>query len=307
MRALRYHGYQLPSNIEDVAVPDIEPGQVLIRVAAAALNPLDVKLHSGEMQWYFNLTMPYTMGSDLSGTVTQVGSTVSKFKSGDRVIGRRLPMQGGAIAEYAAVDEGFCALLPEDMSFVEGAAIPTAAGTAWHALFDVTDLKEGQSILIHAGAGGVGSFAVQFAKMANAHVSATASGDGVEIVKKLGADIVIDYKKQNFDDVVSNVDVILDTIGFETLEKSYALVKCGGIVASIVMQPDEEKARQYEIRVARVYYSLEKDNLSNLVGYIHKNKISVLIDSVYKIESFNKALARQTSGRARGKVVLELA
>jgi NADPH:quinone reductase-like Zn-dependent oxidoreductase len=307
MRALRYHRYNGDLAIEEL--PDPAPGtdEVLVRIAAAALNPLDLKLHSGRMQWYFELQLPYAMGTDLAGIVASVGAGVVDFRPGDRVVCRRPPLLGGAVAELALLPQGDCAALPPAMSMLEGAAIPTAAGTARASVIEVAKLKAGQSILIHAGAGGVGSFAVQFAKLAGAHVIATASGDGVELVRSLGADEVIDYRAHDFVRAVSDVDVVLDTIGLATQERSFDVLKPGGHLVSLVSAPDSDKARTKGVAASRVYYQLRPGQLRALVDEVAAKQVKVLIDSTVPFEQFPKALDRLGSGRARGKVVLELA
>lgn len=307
MRALRYHRYNGDLAIEEVADPAPGADEVLVRVAAAALNPLDLKLHSGRMQWYFELQLPYTVGSDFAGIVASVGSGVVDFRPGDRVVCRRPPLLGGAVAELALVPQADCAALPPAMSMVEGAAIPTAAGTARASVVEVAKLKAGQSILIHAGAGGVGSFAVQFAKLAGAHVIATASGDGVELVRSLGADEVIDYRAHDFARAISDVDVVLDTIGFATQERSFDVLKPGGHLVSIVSAPDRDKARTKGVAVTRVYYHLRPGELKTLVDELAAKRLKILIDSTARFEQFAGALERLSSGRARGKVVLEFA
>lgn len=306
MRALRYSQYETPLTIEDMPLPDVGVDDVLIRTEAAALNPLDVKLHSGTMQWFFKLELPYIVGSDLAGTVERVGSGVRAFRPGDRVIGRRPPLLGGAFAEYVAVPQADCTLLPAGISVAEGAAIPTACGTAWAAVLDVAKLQAGQSILIHAAAGGVGSIAVQLAKRAGAHVIATASGDGLEIARSLGADRVIDYRREDFAQLLSGLDVVFDTVGGETQERSFAVLRPNGLLMSAVSQPDENKAKERDIRVARIYYKLVPGGLAVLVDEFVAMKVRILIDSRYPFERYAEAFERQASGRARGKIVVDM-
>ncbi len=306
MRAIRYHAYGSTPQIEEIAKPVIMPDEVLLQVRFAALNPLDLKLLSGDWQKYFALELPYVMGSDLAGTVVDVGSTVTSFHNGDIVIGRRAPLCGGAFADYAAVAARNCAVLPGGMRPAEGAGIPTAAGTARAALFDFGQLQAGQSVLIHAGAGGVGSFAVQFAKGVGAHVIATASGDGIELVRALGADEVIDRHTRDFTSVVSDIDLVLDTVGFDTQDRSFGVIRPGGHLVSIVSEPDKERAKACGIRVSRVYYSMKPGELGTLVERITQGSIRVVVDRIVPFSDFATATDRQGSGRARGKVVLDL-
>ncbi len=304
MKAVRYHAYGSEPTVEEVDAPAIGPDDVLIRVERAALNPLDVKLHSGRMQWYFALQLPYVMGSDLAGVVERVGSAVTNRKPGEQVIGHRTPLVGGAFAQLAAVPACDCVALPPSLSLSQGAAIPTAASTAWLALFETGRLQAGQSVLVHAGAGGVGGFAVQFAKAAGAHVVATASGEGVNVVRSLGADLVIDYQVEDFDQIVSSLDLVLDTVGGETLDRSFAVLKRGGRLVSAVIAPDPAKAAAADVEAHRIYFRLEPGALSTIVEQVVRRDMTVLIDSEFPFHDVSRALARQASARARGKVVL---
>ena len=306
MKAIRYHAYGDVPQVEQVEFPEIAEDEVLVRVAAAALNPLDVKLHSGAMQWYFPLALPYAMGSDLAGTVERAGSAVTGRPPGTRVIGRRAPLVGGAFAEFAAVPAADCILLPPQLDFGEGAAIPTAAGTAWLALFETARLQAGERILVHAGAGGVGGFAVQFAKAAGAVVYATASGDGLDVVRRLGADHVIDYRAAPFEAAVTGMDVVLDTVGFETLDRSFAVMRRGGRLVSVVMPPDPTKAEAAGVFASRVYYKLEPGGLQAICDRIVDEDLKILVDREFPLAEFRAAFARQASGRARGKVLLRV-
>ena len=223
MKAVRIHNYNEEAKLEDVPTPAIKPDEVLVRVEAAALNPLDGQLKAGKMAKFFPLPFPYTLGTDLTGTVAQVGAEVTAWQPGDKVIGRLKPATGGALAEFAVLPADACATLPPSLPLTDAAGIPTA-GTAWLALFKTAGLRGGQTVLIHAGAGGVGSFAVQFAHAVGARILATASGDGVETVRNLGADQVIDYKSENFVSAVPDVDVVLDTVGGETQTRSFEVL-----------------------------------------------------------------------------------
>ena len=196
MKAARIHGYNAAPMLEDVPTPEINSTDVLVRVAAASLNPLDVKLQKGFMHDFFPLSFPYTLGTDLAGTIEKVGSDVAVWRQGDEIVARVDPTSGGALAEFAVVPASYLVKAPTSVPIEQAAGIGTAGGTAWQALFEVADLKKGQTILVHAGAGGVGSFAVQFARSAGARVIATASGDGIDIARRLGADQVIDGKSR---------------------------------------------------------------------------------------------------------------
>ena len=307
MRAFLYRDYTTEIELVDLPVPALADHQVLVEVEAAALNPRDVAMHSGATRDVFDVVFPYVVGSDLAGRVKAVGAGVSTRAVGDAIIGRCSPLAGGAFAEFAAIDEANCAALPNGIGMVEGAGVPTTAATAWHALFDAPGLRAGQKVLIHAAAGGVGSIAVQFAKIAGAYVVATASGEGVNLVAKLGADEVIDYRQADFAAQVRDVDLVLDTVGGETQDRSYGILRPGGHLASIVREPDQAMARSMGVRATRVSYRLAPGELEQLVRHIASSKIAVTIDSCFAIEEFDAAFARQATGRARGKVVVRMA
>lgn len=310
MKAVRIHDYKQIATLEDVPVPEPGPDEVLIRVEAAALNPLDGQLQTGDMARVFPLTFPYIMGTDLSGTVEQVGAQVKRWHPGDQVIARPHPSSGGAFAEFVAVSQGLCVARPASMMANAAAGLPTAAGTAWKALFVDAGLQAGQTVLIHAGAGGVGSFAVQFAHSAGAYVIATASGDGVELVRTLGADRVIDRKAEDFAAVVSDLDVVLDTVGGETQAKSFGVLRPGGSLISSVMPPDQTLARARDLSVGMVFLSpfLNPDvgGLQITVDEVQNRSVRVLTDRTLPLAQIAEALDRQMSGRARGKIILTL-
>ncbi len=282
---------------------------MLIRVEAAALNPLDVQLQAGSIERLLPLTFPYTMGVDLAGTVERVGTDVATWRPGDRVIARHKPATGGAFAEFVSIAADSCVALPPTMPMTDGAGIPTAGCTAWKALFVDAELRAGQTVLIHAGAGGVGSFAVQFAHAAGAYVFATASGDGLELVRSLGADRVIDYRTEVFERLVSNADVVLDTIGGDTLTRSCDVLRPGGHLVSAVRPPDAATAKAKGVAASMVSLSawLNGSHLRTVVNEVQEKSIRVLIDRTLPMSQVVEALERQASGRARGKIILTMA
>ena len=218
MKAIRIHEFGGPEVLkyEDIPEPQPGPNEIQVRVIAAGVNPVDWKIRRGGMK----LPLPMTLGFDVAGIVNAVGSDDGGFHPGDSVYAKVAPPHGG-YAEYALADVSHTAIKPKSIGFVEAAAIPTAGLTAWQSLFDIAGLEKGQSVLIHGAAGGVGSFAVQFAKWKGAHVIGTASAGNAEFLRSLGADEVIDYKTKRFEDVVHDVDVVLDTIGEDTFERSW--------------------------------------------------------------------------------------
>ncbi len=306
MKALRIHGYGKDLVLDEIKVPDIGPDEVLVRTSVASFNPLDIKLQSGAMDGYFPLTFPYTLGTDLSGTVQRVGSNVTRWQEGDKIVARVDPTSGGAFAEYVAVPAAHMAAAPTTVSLEDAAGIPTVALTAWKGLFENADLKAGQSVLIHAGAGGVGSFAIQFAHDADAQVIATASGDGIDIARRLGADQVIDYKSEDFTKAISGVDVVLDTLAGETQMGSLKALRPGGMLVATPYPPDEEVAKAHGVQASFVFCQSDGALLQNVVEKIDAKHMTVLVDRTFPLTSFHDAFTHQASGRARGKILVSI-
>ncbi|MCC4607930.1 NADP-dependent oxidoreductase [Xanthomonas campestris pv. zinniae] len=306
MKAVRLHRFNDRPATEDIAVPDIASDQVLLRVHAAALNPLDALVVSGVARHFFDISLPITLGTDFVGVIERVGAAVTQWHPGDRVLVWTDAGSSGAVAEFAAVAATACVALPPGLSAAEGAAIPTAGITAWHALFSPARLKAGETVLIHAAAGGVGSFAVQFARKAGARVIATASGDGLDLVRHLGADEVIDYTAEDFTVIASNVDVVLDLVGGDTQTQSYAVLRAGGRLVSTAMPPDEATANAHGVLASMFYAKPYADRLDQLVASIVAQGVRVVIDSTASIDAFDQAWARLTSRKARGKIVVSL-
>lgn len=304
MKAARLSGYDAAPTLEEIPVPEIGPDEVLVRVEAASLNPMDNKLHTGVLHGMFPLGFPYTLGTDLAGTVERVGTDVTGWGEGDRVLARTDPTSGGALAELAAVPASYLARVPASMPIEKAAAIPTTAATAWQALFEMTDIRAGQTVLVHAGTGGVGSIAIQFARAAGAYVIATASGDGVEVARGLGADEVIDYRQEDFTEKVSEVDLVLDTVGGETGRRSFGVLRPGGFMLGIAEPPDEEAASAYDVKTAFNVHTSDANRLKKVVDRVDAAGTEVLIDRVLPLDSLDEAFARQGSGRARGKILL---
>lgn len=310
MKAIRFHEYGGPEVLvlEDALVPNVGPGQVLVKVHAAAVNPADFKFRGGWFKDHVPLPLPFIPGADFSGTVESVGPLVTRFKPGDAVFGMRDVQVGGSYAEYVAVDGDALAHKPSNLSHYEAAAVPLAALTAWSALFDHAHIEAGQSILIHAAAGGVGSFAVQLAKSVGARVIATASGDNIEVVRALGADEVIDYRSTDFTRVVSNIDAVLDAFGGESQRKSFGVLRKGGVL--VTLQPpgvDESMARLHGIRAALVEVSAYGARTAELASLLQGGRLKVLIDQVFPLAEAGLAHARSETGHARGKLVIAIA
>ena len=303
MKAARIHGYNTAPTLEDIPTPEISPTDVLVRVAAAGLNPLDVKLRDAVMHHFFPLSFPYTVGTDLAGTIERVGSAVASWSEGEAIVARVDPTSGGALAEFAAVPAAYLVKAPTTVPLARAAGIGTAGATAWQALFEIADLRKGQTVLIHAGAGGVGSFAIQFARSAGARVIATASEGGIDIVRRLCADQVIDYKAGSFADKVCDVDVVLDTVGGETQQNSFGVLRAGGVLVSTVSPPDEALANAHGVTGVFFPHMSDARRLAKVVERIDAGA-KILVDRIVALSSIEEAFERQASGRARGKILL---
>lgn len=305
MKAICINGFKELPVVLEIPIPEIAPHQVLVRVQSAALNPLDVHLISGwAAQFFPPIQFPYAVGTDFSGVVERVGEDVTNIQPGDAVIVWADPITGGGLSEFAAVPGYACIPLPKSLSAAEGSAIPTAGSAAWHALFTVGQLKENETVLIHAAAGGVGNFAVQFASKTGARVVATASGEGVNMARSLGAHEVVDYKKQDFTEVFKKVDLVIDLVGGETQARSYRVLKRGGRLVSPTTPPNEELAKFYDVFPSMFYAGPYASQLSDVVQAIDRDRIRVVIDRTLPLSAFSEALGHQKSGRARGKIVL---
>ena len=306
MRAARIHDYGAAPVLDDAQAPAMGPDEVLVRVRAARLNPLDVKLQSGAMRDFFPLAFPYTLGTDLAGSVEQAGPLATRWRQGDEVVARLDPTRGGALADFAVVPATYLAAAPTTVSLADAAGVPTAAGTAWQALFDVAKLKRGETLLVHAGAGGVGSFAIQLARMTGARVVATASGTGIDIARRLGADQVIDYRSDDFTTKVSDVDVVLDTIGGETQQRSFGVLRARGTLVATASPPDETLAKAHQVRASFVFHQSDGSRLGLLLRLLDAGTLEVLVDRKVALEELDDAFRHQASGRARGKIILSV-
>ncbi len=306
MKAVRIHGYNEQPTVEEVDTPAVGDTDVLVRVAAAALNPLDTQMQTGKMHGFFPVEFPYTIGTDLAGTIEQVGVGVTGWSVGDRVVARTDPPRGGAMAEFAVVPASYLVKMSGSASFEQAAAVPTAAGTAYQALHEVAGLKAGQTLLVHAGAGGVGSSAIQIARQAGARLVATASGDGLEIIRRLGADQVIDYRSERFEDKVADVDVVLDTIGGDTQQRSFGVLRAGGYLAATTAPPDEALAKAHGVGASFVFHSSDAARLGKVLDLLGSGALTMLVDRTAPLAAFDAAFQHQASGRARGKIIVTM-
>jgi NADPH:quinone reductase-like Zn-dependent oxidoreductase len=291
--------------IEQAPRPTPATGEMLVRVHAAGVNPVDWKVRQsgGRM---LNVKLPFTLGYDVSGVVEEMGEGVSQFKIGDEVFAYLSLSRGGGYAQYAIVKFDEAARKPKNVSHVEAAGVPLAALTAWQALFDTADLKHGQTVLVHAGAGGVGVFAVQLAKWKGARVIATASKENHDFLKQLGADEVIDYKAQSFADVVKDADVVLDSVGGQTTTDSFRALKKGGILVSIVGPPSRKAADEAGVRAAAILVKPSGEQLAQIAELIGEGKVKPVVGHVFPLAEVAKAHEQSETGHTRGKIVLRV-
>lgn len=307
MQAVRVHAFGGPDVLKLEDAPRPEPGarDLLVRVSAAGVNPIDWKVRSGKVP-FPKEALPFTLGFDVAGVVEAVGAEVEAFKPGDEVFAYMSIQRGGGYAQCAIVKESEAAMKPAKASFEEAAATPLAALTAWQALFSEAGLREGQTVLIHAGAGGVGHFAVQFAHARGAKVIATASEKNHAFLKSIGADVCIDYKAQKFEDVAKDVDVVLDTIGGDTQARSVQCLRKGGFLVSIVQPPSPDKLKEHEVKGAVFLVRPNGAQLSEIAALIDSGIVKVEVSETFTLAQAAKAHEASESGHTRGKIVLKV-
>jgi len=306
MKAAIINEYGTPLEIADIPQPALLADSVLIEVHAASVNPVDSFVHAGYLKEMMPIIFPFTMGFDVSGVVVEVGEQVSKFKKGDEVFSRPNGMQAGTIAEYAVINAEELAIKPANISHQEAASIPLVGLTAWQAIVTKGNLQKGQKILIHAGSGGVGTLAIQMAKHLGAEVATTTSAKNFELVKNLGADVVIDYKTQKFEEELSDYDLVLDMMGGETLEKSFKVLKKGGCLVSIKGQDTQGLAEQYGVHFEAFFMWPSGEMLSQLAQLISDGVLKPVIDRTYPIDQTQEAYDYIQTGRAKGKIVIQV-
>jgi NADPH:quinone reductase-like Zn-dependent oxidoreductase len=306
MKAIRIHEYGGPEQLryEDAPTPEAASGQVLIRVHAASVNPIDYKIAASAFRQFMPLDLPWVPGGDFSGVVEAVGPGVTGVNPGDAVYGDS--PGGGAYAQFVAAPAATIAPKPGKLSHVEAASVPIAAQTAWQALFDHGHLQRGQTVLIHAAAGGVGTFAVQLAHWKGAKVLATGSASNAAYLRSLGADQVIDYHTTPFETVAKEVDVVLDPVGGETQARSFGVLKAGGYLVSTVQPPSEEEARRRLVHAVLMRMQPSTQGLAQLAEPLDTGAIRTVVTKTYPLSQARDAWAEHLSGHARGKVVLEV-
>lgn len=307
MKAIVVHEYGGPEVLkyEDVPRPEPKENEALVRVIAAGVNPVDALIRSGKYAKFFGTTLPLIPGYDIAGIVEKTGAKITKLKAGDPIYAYVL--WGGGYAEYAVATEGEAKAKPKSLNYIEAAAVPLAALTAWQALIDTAKLSAGQTVLIHGGSGGVGSMAIQIAKARGAKVIATASTANQELLKQLGADVTVDYTKTKFEDVAKDVDVVLDSVGKDTLARSYGVVRKGGIIATLVAEPDQAELDKHGIRGAAISVKPNASELAEITKLIGEKKIKPVVSQVLPLTEAVKAQEQAATHHTRGKIVLRVA
>lgn len=321
---------KVPMRLAEMPAPETGENEVLIEIHAASINPIDFKIRDGKVKLLLKYQMPLILGNDLSGVVIKVGSKVTRFKVGDEIYARPRKINIGTFAEYISIHEEDIALKPKNLSFEEAASIPLVGLTSYQALSDILQLQKGQKILIQAGSGGVGTFAIQLAKLMGATVATTASEAGADLVKSLGADEIINYKTENFEEILKNYDAVFDTLGGKVLEKSFEVVKSGGKVVSVSGLPNVRFGKEYgsgffktllfslashkltalekkhNVQYTFLFMKPSGEQLRIIANHIETGKIKPVIDRVYAFQDAQKAMEYTELGRAKGKVVLKI-
>lgn len=331
MKAMIIDRYgKVPMRMAEVPTPEIKEYEVLAEIHAASINPIDFKIRDGKVKMLLKYEMPLILGNDFAGVITKVGSKVTRFKVGDEIYARPRKNKIGTFAEYIAIHEDDIALKPKNLSFEEAASIPLVGLTSYQALHDIMQLQKGQKILIHAGSGGVGTFAIQLAKIMGATVTTTASEAGANLVTSLGADEIINYKTEKFEDILKNYDAVFDTIGGATLEKSFNIIKSRGNIVSVSGMPNARFGKEFGSGffktllfslASKKLTALEKkhnaqysflfmkpsgDQLRTIANYIEAGKIKPVINRVFPFEDAQKAMEYSESGRAKGKIIVKI-
>lgn len=332
MKAFIIERYSKEDKLQLVQLPepDVKENEVLVQVHSAGVNQLDSKLKSGEFKLMLTYKFPLILGHDVAGIVIKVGTKVNRFTVGDEVFARSADHSIGTFAEYIAINENDVALKPNNITMEEAASIPLVGLTVWQALVEKANLKRGQKVFIQAGSGGVGTIAIQLAKHLGATVATTTSAANIGLVRKLGADVIIDYKKDDFETILNDYDLVLNSQDVNTLEKSLRILKPGGKLISISGPPDvafaketrlswfmkiaifflskkvKRKAKRLNVNYSFLFMRADGEQLGQLTGLIESGIIRPVLDKVFPFEETNDALYYVESGRAKGKVVVKI-
>jgi NADPH:quinone reductase-like Zn-dependent oxidoreductase len=307
MKAIVAHQYGGPEvlKLEEIPVPEPKDNEVLVRVIASGVNPADPLILNGKFAKEFGTHLPLILGYDMAGVVVKTGAKVTKLKVGDPVYAYLL--WGGGWAEYCISNEGESSIKPKSLSFVDASAVPLAGLTAWQALIDTGKIQSGQTVLIHGGSGGVGGFAIQIAKARGARVIATASTANQDLLKQLGADVAIDYTKQNWESTVHDVDFALLPVGGETMKRTYGVMKKGGIVATLISRADPAELEKRGIRGAPIFSHPEANELGEITKLIDAGKVKSVVTQILPLTDAAKADEQAETHHTRGKIVLKIA
>lgn len=293
---------------KEVPIPTIKDNQVLVELHATSINPIDWKLREGYLQENLPFEFPIILGWDAAGIIKNVGTNVTNFQIGDRVFARPETTAGGTYAEFTAIDENLLAKMPENLSFEEAASVPLTGLTAWQCLVDFSDIKSGDNVLIHAGSGGVGNFAIQIAKSFGAYVASTASGKNEKFLKELGVDEFINYKDENFKEILKDYDIVLDTMGGKIQEKSFDVLKRGGKLVSIVQPPDEKVAESKGITAGFLWLEPNGKQLAELGKLIKREQVKTNVGHTFPFsqDGLRDAHKLSESHHAKGKIVIKI-
>lgn len=304
----KYGGKEAVEINNTVSKPQAEEGKIVVEIYATGVNPIDWKIRQGYMAQMMPLQFPAIMGGDFSGVVMEVGGGVSGLNVGDEVYGQAGVLLGGSgsFAEYASAQAQNVAQKPKNVSHQEAAGLPLAGISALQALLENINLKKGQKILIHGGAGGIGSFAIQLAKYLGAYVYTTVSKEDVAYVKDLGADEVIDYKSQKFEDIAKDCDAVFDTVGGETYTRSFNVLKKGGVIVSMAEQPNTALMEKYGVQAIYQFIQPIREKLEKLGALVEQGAVKVHIDKTFRLDEAAEALSYLETGHSKGKVVLQI-
>lgn len=310
MRAAQISEYGDASviKINEIGKPQAGDGQVVVEVYASSINPFDTTIRAGYMKDMIPLEFPVTLGGDIAGVVSQIGPGVEGFNAGDKVYGQANAVAGnsGAFAEFAATSAGQLAKMPEGLDFTEAASLPLVAVSAWQGIVQHIDLQSGQKIFIHGGAGGIGTLAIQIAKNLGAYVATTATGEGIDYVKQLGADEVIDYKVQNFAEVLRDYDAVFELAGGSEFDKTLTVLKSGGIGVSMIAQADEAKLAELGVRAISQSTKVTTEALEQVSKLVEAGVIKPQVDKTFNLDQIQEAFKARESGVVQGKVVLKI-
>ena len=306
MRAAIVTEYGSPITVVEVDRPALASTSVMIEVHASSVNPIDSLVARGVMKEMLVYQLPWIVGYDVSGVVIECGADVTEFTVADEVFGRADSFQAATMAEFAMIKQEDLAIKPTNVSHLQAAGVPLAGLTAWQALVEHGRLQPGEKVLIHAGSGGVGSLAIQIAKHLGAFVATTTSGSNLGLVEDLGADVAIDYQTQRFDEELSDYDMVIDTLGGESLERSFATVKRGGRIVSIKGEAPEGLADARGVHFTTFYMSPSGAMLTTLAGLIERDVLRPIVDSVFPLSDVQQAFDRSDAGRARGKIIIQV-